>query len=280
MNSNWRNRPTTIDEVPATIDWIVSIDESGSSDLKYIQKSMVTGATVDSGSKLFTITACAIKTNSLNDSRDIVMSVKNKYWENALYCYKDEEKRVCFHSKEIRSKKGAFNPTLIDYPKFITDLSDMIYNIPMTLFSASVNKYELIQKYVHPSDPYDLCMNFVLERLMWNIGKNEDCYIILESRGKKEDKMLLDKIKYLIDYGNNMNEASTFSKIKGVYFNPKWSRIADNKKSYWELELSDLCAYPIHKYLAYGTMDPAFDVLKNKICGFPNFMGRGLKKFP
>ncbi len=53
--------------------------------------------------------------------------------------------------------------------------------------------------------------------------------IILESRGKKEDKVLLNKIKHLIDYGNNMNPSSTFSKIKGVYFNPKRCHTADDK---------------------------------------------------
>lgn len=76
-----------------------------------------------------------------------------------------------------------------------------------------------------------------------------------------------------------MNPSSTFSKIKGVCFNPKWCHTADDKKSYWELELADLCAFPIHKYLAYGTADPAFDVLKSKICGFPNYYGKGLKSF-
>ena len=37
MNSNWRNRPTKIDEVPRTID------ESGSSDLKFIKRAVEEG---------------------------------------------------------------------------------------------------------------------------------------------------------------------------------------------------------------------------------------------
>ena len=74
--------------------------------------------------------------------------------------------------------------------------------------------------------------------------------------------------------------AEIFSKIKGVYFNPKWSRKYDDKKSQWMLELADLCAFPIHKYLAYGTSDQAFEILKEKICGYPNIKGRGIKSFP
>ena len=77
-----------------------------------------------------------------------------------------------------------------------------------------------------------------------------------------------------------MNPASKFSKIKGVYFNPKWCHSAGDQKSYWALELADLCAFPIHKYLSYGTKDPAFNVIQRKICGYPHIRGRGLKSFP
>lgn len=88
MNSNWRNRPTTIDEVPRTINWIIAIDESGSSDLKFIKRAVEEGRDIGDGDRQFTVTACAIKTDDFESSRDLVMQVKNKYWENALYNYK------------------------------------------------------------------------------------------------------------------------------------------------------------------------------------------------
>ena len=198
MNSNWRNRPTTIDEVPRTINWIIAIDESGSSDLKFIKRAVEEGRDIGDGDRQFTVTACAIKTDDFESSRDLVMQVKNKYWENALYNYKGTQKRICFHSKDIRGKRGAFNPDLIDYSSFIADISDMMKNMPMHLFSANIDKQKHVEKYVFPADPYDLCMNFVLERLMWNMRDSDTCYIILESRGKKEDKVLLNKINHLI----------------------------------------------------------------------------------
>lgn len=280
MNSNWRNRPTTLEEAPRTIDWIVAIDESGTPDLKHIAKSINCNKAINAGDAQFTVTACAIKIKDFDNAKEQVMCIKNKYWENALYKYKDGEKRVCFHSKEIRSKAQAFNPNLINYTEFVEDISNMMSSMPIKLLAANIDKKRHIEKYIYPKNPYDLCMNFVLERLMWNIGKNETCYVILESRGKKEDKDLLDRIKHLIDNGNNQNESDVFSKIKGVYFNPKWSHKNDDKKSYWMLELADLCAFPIHKYLAYGTVDPAFDILKKKICCYPNIKGRGIKSFP
>lgn len=133
MNSNWHNRPTTIDEVPRTINWIIAIDESGSSDLKFIKRAVKEGRDIGDGDRQFTVTACAIKTDDFEASRDLVMQVKNKYWENALYNYKGTQKRICFHSKDIRGKRGAFNPDLIDYSSFIADISDMMKNVPISI---------------------------------------------------------------------------------------------------------------------------------------------------
>ena len=56
--------------------------------------------------------------------------------------------------------------------------------------------------------------------------------------------------------------------------------MANDQMSYWELELADLCAYPIQKYFAYGTRDKAFETLLPKISCYPNIYGKGLKSFP
>ena len=280
MNSNWRNRPTTIDYVSKGITWVVAIDESGSPDLRRIKKAIEEGNELSEGDKQFTVTACAIKVEDFQTVQNMVMDIKYKYWDNAIYNYNGVNKRICFHSKEIRGKRGAFNPSQIDYNSFIADLSDMMGRIPMKLFSANIDKWKHVKKYRYPDDPYDLCLEFIFERLMFDFGVNDSCYIILESRGKKEDKELLNKIKALIDYGNGLNSASKFSRIKGVYFNPKWCQSENEQKSYWELELADLCAFPIHKYLSYNHKDAAFDVLEPKICGYPRIKGKGLKSFP
>lgn len=152
--------------------------------------------------------------------------------------------------------------------------------VPVRLLSANIDKTKHVGKYKYPYDPYNLCLDFVLERLMWNIGHNETCCLVLEARGKKEDAELHNKIKRLVSRGNNQNPSSHFSKIKGAYFNPKWCHSAEEKTSYWILELADLCAYPIHKKFSYGTEDPAYKVLESKICGYPNIMGNGIKSFP
>lgn len=39
MNSNWRNRPTTIEQMTPSVNYLIGIDESGGSNLKQVQKA-------------------------------------------------------------------------------------------------------------------------------------------------------------------------------------------------------------------------------------------------
>lgn len=281
MNKNWRNRPTNIELIPAkSINWVLFIDESGNPSLSAVQKAQRLGVNPHENEVHFTVTGCAIKMTDFINNRDLVMTVKNRYWLDGLYQYGKENKRVCFHSREIRGKRDAFNPTQIDYPRFIEDLSGIMVAAQYKLFAADINKQLHIERYAYPDPPYSLCMDFVLERFVCNINHNETGIIILESRGKVEDKELLEHIIFLIDHGSRYVSNRQFQKIKGVYFNSKWSKESANQKSYWGLELADLCAYPIYKYLVYGHADRAFDAIKPKIHHFPHIDGYGLKMFP
>lgn len=173
----------------------------------------------------------------------------------------------------------AFSPDVIDYNAFISDLSELIAQIPMTVYASHIDKERHVNQYLYPDAPYGLCMTFVLERILRDLSPNQNC-IILESRGATEDAELLNFIKSLIDHGSQYYSATHFSRIKGVYFNPKWCKMAEEKMSYWELELADLCAYPLQKYFVYGTKDPAFEIILPKISHYPHHIGKGLKSFP
>lgn len=281
MNSNWRNRPTTIDYIDGNkINVVINIDESGSANLKQVVKAKRAGVPPVESEKHFTVTACAISMKDFIQARDMVMALKTKYWTDGLYTYKGTQKRVCFHSREIRGRKEAFSPDIIDYDAFVTDLSQLMATIPTSIYASHIDKERHVNQYLYPDEPYDLCMIFVLERVLRDLPVNQNCVVILESRGTKEDWEVLDFIKRLIDHGSRYYSASHFSRIKGVYFNPKWCKMVDDKMSYWELELADLCAYPIQKFFVYGTKDPAFQVIVPKLSHYPHYMGKGLKSFP
>ena len=85
MNSNWRNRPTTIDFVDGNrIDAIINIDESGSANLNQVIKAKRTGISPAESEKHFTVTACAISMSDFMEAQNMVMALKNKYW--AMVC--------------------------------------------------------------------------------------------------------------------------------------------------------------------------------------------------
>ena len=79
MNSNWRNRPTTIDYISKSIDYVVGIDESGTSSLKKVLEAKRKGIEVPDSERHFTVTASVISMEHFAEARDIVMALKNKY---------------------------------------------------------------------------------------------------------------------------------------------------------------------------------------------------------
>lgn len=278
---SWRNRPTYKSKWPDGIDVIMFVDENGDSSIKNIKKNLKNGKPIEENNKYFTTTGCVVRKEHFVQAKNDIIKLKENHWENGLYNYKGKLKRVCFHSHEIRKGKDAFNSDVIDKSKFIIDISDYMLNLNIDIFSATLDKESHCRKYIDPDNPYDLCMNFILERFVkYYLDDNEKAIIILEARGQKEDSNLLSHIKKLIDNGTRYVSKDYFKKIKGVYFNPKWCKESDGKKSYFGLEIADLVSYPIHKYNTRENKDRAFECIENKIYGFPKYKGKGIKKFP
>lgn len=280
--ASWRNRPKHISEIKTEIPWIIAIDESGSPDLKYVQKVVKAGneEECDENNIHFNVTACLMKTSHFIESQNMVMGIKNKFWPEGCAEYNGEKRRVCFHSTEIRRRKNAFNFKTLDIHKsFVTELSEVMAGINVKLFSSHINKLSLIKRYPTPYNPYDLSLTFLLERASFEIGDSK-AVIVLESRGKKEDKKLLKHIVEMIDNGTEYVDKSNFSFIEGVYFNGKWEEKSNKLKSYWILELADLYCYPVFKFGKTQEKDLAFECLEPKLVGHPFYIGRGFKKFP
>lgn len=278
----WRNRPTYIHKWPDGVNVTMFLDESGDSYLKSIKKKILRKETINENDKFFTITGCVIKKEDFTSARDGIINLKKKYWEDGKFNYDGKRvKRVCFHSYEIRGRKGAFSEKVVDYSNFITDLSIYMENLPTVIFTSTINKEKFCLKYPEPTHPYSLCLDFILERFVkFYLKHSETGIIILEARGKAEDRFILDHIKNLIDNGTKYVDASHFKKIKGVYFNPKWCMKSLEQKSYFGLECSDLYSYPVYKYSKLNKKDKAFLSIENKIYGYPNYDGRGYKIFP
>ena len=74
--TNWRNRPTYIDNWPNNIDYIMFIDENGDSHLKGIKKNITKNKNIDRQDTFFTITGCII---GRTDFPNIENSVNGQY---------------------------------------------------------------------------------------------------------------------------------------------------------------------------------------------------------
>lgn len=280
MIDDWRERPTVIDEIDDSVDSILSLDENGITDLKGVRKNIIDVASNrEHPDRWFTISGVSINREDYEDFKDLMRTVKYKHWHDGCFDYKKENRRIVFHSRDIRKRVGPFNPNLINYPKLMDDISNIVIDTKFTVFSASIDKAAHILKYSNPFPVYNLCLEFILERYCRSLDGRTGI-LLLEARGKKEDAVILNHLKKLLENGNRYWSSQDFSCIKGVYFNPKWSKRHKKKMSYISLELADLVSYPIHKYVKLGVRDQAYEIVEKKILNYPNVKGYGLKIFP
>lgn len=267
MSTKWRKKPTKADNL-SNVDYLFAIDENGTSTIKNAKN-------FNDNSKWFTVTGVLIDLTEFNDIRQKFIELKEKHWTEGLY----KSNRVVLHSKDIRKKQGPFNPKLIDLESFSGELNELLSWAPVKVYSANIDKYRHWQQYHTPYPVYELGIEFIMERFSFEMRrKRAKGAILLESRGFKEDKDVLHKMKNLIDFGSDFIPKENFECISGVYFNPK---LTDNgKMSYWPLEISDIISYSVHQYVKAEKKIDTFHAIEEKIYGYPKINGRGLKIFP
>ncbi len=280
--SKWYDKPVRVLSLENNIDYIMCIDENGSSsNLTYVLKQISNEKELSEDDKYFTITGCIFTKDDYFNSKRLIKSLKNKYWNNGVF-YDTKSKRdkeICFHSRDIRKHNGCFNDNVINYNEFMIDLSDTMKDIKCKIISISVNIYEYLKKgYTH--NIYNVAFDFLLERYIYDTENNKKGIIMLEARGKEEDKELLKHISKVINHTGTKKISSKElrNKIDGVYFNPKWNE--DYNFTYVGLEITDLFSYPIHKYIKRNIKDKAFLIFEDKIVGYPNYNNKGIKIFP
>ena len=278
----WNDKPTKILTINKKIDYVMCIDENGSSgNLIYALKKISNKKELTEDEKFFTITGCIFSKEDYFISEGLIKSLKNKYWDNGMFYDANAKinKTICFHSRDIRKHNGCFNDTIIKYDEFIVNLSNVMKNVNCKIISISINLYEYLKRgYTH--NVYNVAFDFLLERYIYGTKTHKKGIIMLEARGKEEDKVLLKHISKVINHTGTKKISSKElkSKIVGVYFNPKWND--DYSSTCVGLEITDLFSYPIHKYIKRNNKDKAFLMFEDKIVGYPNYKNKGIKIFP
>ena len=244
-------------------EYLLFLDESGTSSLKNI----------DPYFPVLVLTGLLISKENYVVLEDKVNRLKRKYFS---------EKQVVFHRRDMRKYERGFEIFFNESIKrrFYSDLNNILSEVDFELISSAIDKKKYLATYGKlTNDPYQIALTFVLEQAIVAIdNKNTIIQSCIESRGKKEDKIVQAQYDKIIHRGSHDISATRFSSRFSSSLNLR-------KKSDMEIgiEIADLCAYPIARFvLNNNEPNPAFDVIRHKMASnnIGNVIGFGIKLFP
>lgn len=151
-------------------------------------------------------------------------------------------------------------------------------NSPYTIIASAIQKDRFIEQFGKlQDDVYEVALSFVIEQAIMALkssGEETTLSIIIEKRGKKEDKQLDDHFQRIL--GKGTGKLST-DEITEHY--PTFT-FKNKRENINGLQLADLVAYPIARYVIEpNRANPAFDVLEPKIYRTDGGL-EGLRVFP
>jgi len=240
-------------------EYIIYVDESGDHSLE----------SIDPEYPMFVLSFCIFrKDNYVNSVTPAIRQLKFAIFGHDM---------VVLHEADIRRKKGAFSH-LSKEPReaFMNKLTNIIGAADFQLVAVVIDKRRLKVRYVKPTHPYHLALEFGLERiyrLLRGAGQDDaQTFIICEARGAKEDAEMELEFRRIRDGDNYFRKVLPFDLI-----------IADKKTNSEGLQLADLTARPIGlSVLRPEQENRAGAMLEDKfyrdMAG--NKQGVGLKVFP
>lgn len=192
---------------------------------------------------------------------------------------------IILHEKEIVRKENAFSflQNSKRASEFMTELTDIIADAPMTIIACAIDKLRLERRYRYPMNPYEIALCLCMERafaLLQSLNQHESTtHIIAESRSPRlagtgnEDRDLLTSFQK-ISAGKHILQG--FS--DGI--NNFELLLASKASNSIGLQIADLVARPIGlSVLRPLQPNRAFDIIKTKIWNFDQ-PSMGLKIFP
>jgi hypothetical protein len=190
-------------------------------------------------------------------------------------------KQVILHSRDIRKCEKEFQ-VLFDLEikqTFYKQLNAIISAGNYTIIASAIQKDDYIKKYgCLLNDVYELALSFIIERAIFYlddvIAEFKHLEIIIEKRGKKEDKKLEEHFQRLLSRGTYYVKPIRFNNYRiMISFNAKKDNING-------LQLADLIAYPIARYVMEpNRSNPSFEIFERKIYS-KGEKRYGLKIFP
>ncbi len=241
-------------------DYIVYVDESGDHSLTSINRQ----------NPVFVLAFCIFRKD---EYRAVVVpsvqKLKFDFWGHDC---------VILHSHEIRKAHGDFNILLNANTRaaFLTRMSALVTTVPYTVIAAVIDKNRHVQRYTDPANPYEIALNFCMERLQRWLTENDQLdkltHVVVERRGRVEDIKLELEFRRIAD-GRNMVGRMPNLDI----------RFMDKKHNSTGLQIADLTAHPIGRHVINPQQpNQVYDIIDTKFRRGPGGRraGYGLKIFP
>jgi hypothetical protein len=243
----------------ADSDYIIYVDESGDHSL----------VSIDPNYPVFVVAFCIVDKSAYSSAVGSLLKLKFDTFGHDM---------VVLHEREIRKRINdfAFMRDSVRGVQFLTDLTAFVQNAPFTLIAAVIRKTAFVAQYANPDHPYETALLFCLERaygFMKDAGQDtRRTYVVVESRGAKEDKDL------------QLSFRRTCAGIN--YWTCKFPfeiRFSHKQCNSTGMQLADLVARPIgQEVLRPGSQARIYPIIQSKFrCGPSGRMvGYGLKVFP
>ncbi len=226
-------------------DYIVYVDESGDPSLPGDPKYPV-----------FVLTFVIVKKDTYR--RYIIPSIQELKFEFFGH------DTVNLHSYDIRQKRGDFTFLMDEekHNKFIGAVNEIMEEARYVLISAGIRKSEFKK---NSRDMYHMALQFCLERLndflLLNNQQQRETHVILESRGKKEDKQLREEFTKILN--NEYDRKQTHKRDYGE--TPLTLKFAKKQSNLAGLQIADLVGHPIGSHICSPSQkNRAFDIINQK----------------
>lgn len=239
-------------------EYVIFVDESGDHGITSINPE----------NPVFVLAFCIFKKlDYISTVKAAVTKLKFDFWGHDL---------AILHSHEIRRSKGDFSFLFNEEMRriFLHALNETLTLLPFSIVATSIDKRLLQSGGQNPQNPYLIALEYCLRHAYIFMEQQNQLeyltHIIVESRGKSEDLDLECAFREICSQSQSLGRAYPFT-----------IRFASKKTNSIGLQIADLVAYPIARNsIKKNQPNKAFDIVRKKLLGYPEFEARGLITFP
>lgn len=187
---------------------------------------------------------------------------------------------IILHTADITRNKNGFEALKDTFvrERFFDKLNEFMSTSNYSVVAAAIKKVEHKNKYgKYALDPYHLCLEILIERFVLELkARSSQGWIIAEKRDSLLDRQLR------LAYDSLLNRGTRFLRPSEVKKSITNFILKDKKENFTGLQIADLVATPIGRYVLGKQTKKDFDIVKSKFRRNYNgdFIGYGLVVLP